>query len=81
MLTCQGLDLCLVQNSSRLRHFFIIKSSMLPAIVDSASGGSTTGPLGPGPQAPELDGAPKFSTNNFFRTYSLSKQAASSPLV
>ena len=26
------------------------------------SGGSTTGPLGPGPQAPELQGAPKFST-------------------
>ena len=30
-----------------------------------SSGGLTTGPLGPGPQAPELQGAPKFSTNNF----------------
>ena len=29
------------------------------------SGGLTTGPLGPGPQAPELQGAPKLSTNNF----------------
>ena len=27
------------------------------------SGGSTTGPLGPGPQAPELQGPPKFSIN------------------
>ena len=45
------------------------------------SGGLTTGPLGPGPQAPELQGAPKFSTNHFFRTQSLSKQAASGPLV
>ena len=32
------------------------------------SGGSTAGPLGPGPQAPELQGAPKFSTNNIYRT-------------
>ena len=29
------------------------------------SGGSTTGPLGLGPQAPELQGARKFSTNIF----------------
>ena len=34
----------------------------------AVSGGLTTGPLGPGPQAPELQGAPKFPTNIFFRT-------------
>ena len=33
----------------------------------TTSGVLTTGPLGPGPQAPELQGAPKFSTNIFFR--------------
>ena len=32
------------------------------------SGGLTTGPLGPGPQAPELQGAPTFSTNKMYRT-------------
>ena len=33
-----------------------------------ASGGSTTGPLGPGPQAPELQGPPKLSTTKIYRT-------------
>ena len=32
------------------------------------SGGSTTGPLGPGPQAPRAPGALKFSTNKIYRT-------------
>ena len=35
--------------------FTIADKEYLPA-----SGGLTTGPLGPGPQAPELQGAPKF---------------------
>ena len=29
--------------------------------IGRSSGGLTTGPLGPGPQAPELQGAPTFS--------------------
>ena len=32
------------------------------------SGGSTTGPLGPGPQAPELQGAPNSQQTIFFMT-------------
>ena len=42
------------------RRYNIIKST-------AVSGGSTTGPLGPGPQATELRGAPKFSTINCLR--------------
>ena len=44
------------------------------------SGGSTTGPLGPGPQAPSSRGPPNHQ-QTIFRTSSLSKQAASVPLV
>ena len=52
------------------------------------SGGSTTGPLGPGPQAPELQGAPHSQQTIFYDMIikqtgckRLSKQAASGPLV
>ena len=43
--------------------YFVIQDHLLYLFV-KCSGGLTTGPLGPGPQAPELQGAPKFP--NFF---------------
>ena len=42
--------------------------STLITTYEPRCGGSTTGPLGPGPQAPELQGAPKFSPNKMYRT-------------
>ena len=52
-----------INNGSVIIREHIIQTQCYTLLVNSA--GLTTGPLGPGPQAPELQGAPKFSTNNF----------------
>ena len=76
------------ESSTALPHEIVHEAETTHPGETVGSGGSTTGPLGPGPQAPELQGAPHSQQTIFYDMIikqtgckRLSKQAASGPLV